>query len=185
MVGVEKRKISCRKSRETVNNSGFGLWGNLGGICISNCIERFAKKFRMIILFHFGLVVFRIHFRESRKPIMFMVFESSGIIDPKWNRKSLRSCWAIPFSKCTVEMVLPDPHQTSNPHVFLDFAPMSICTTNRIICDIGKIWCWFLIRFCPSRQSVHPKWLGLKKERFPVGNLGKPWTTLVLDSGGI
>ena len=49
-----------------------------GGISIVNFVERVARKLRRIVLFRFGLMNFMIHFRETRKPIIFMVFGPSG-----------------------------------------------------------------------------------------------------------
>ena len=40
--------------------------------------KRLARKLRRIMLLHFGLVTFRFHFGETRKPIISMVFGPSG-----------------------------------------------------------------------------------------------------------
>ena len=58
---------SGKKSRCGVQ----GVWGAIFNV---NLIQRTAQKLRRIILLHFGQVVFRIHFRRTRKPLISIVF---------------------------------------------------------------------------------------------------------------
>ena len=56
-----------------------GMGRVCGGIFIVNVvIERLTQKLHRIILLQFGLVTFRIHFRKTRKPFMFMVSGPGG-----------------------------------------------------------------------------------------------------------
>ena len=63
----------------------WGLWG-LGVISIVDIIERIAQKLRIIILLHFGLGTFRIHFGKTQQVIMFMVFGLSGRVYDSQNQ---------------------------------------------------------------------------------------------------
>ena len=45
----------------------LGSRGSGGAIVIVNIIRRIAGKLRRIILLHFGLVAFRLHYRRNRK----------------------------------------------------------------------------------------------------------------------
>ena len=56
----------------------LGSEGLLGAIFIVNIIKRIAPKLHRIILLHFGLVTFRIHFGKTLNPLIFMVFGPSG-----------------------------------------------------------------------------------------------------------
>ena len=70
---------SCRKPGKLGEQIEFGLWGGLGGhsYCKYNG-KTIAQKLRRTFLLHFGLAAFRIHFRKTRKPFMFMFFVPSG-----------------------------------------------------------------------------------------------------------
>ena len=57
----------------------------LGAILIIYCIQRIAQRLRRNILLHFGLGTFRIHFRETRKPLIFMV---SDLLDEAMTPKT-------------------------------------------------------------------------------------------------
>ena len=59
-------------------NADFGSRGSGGVICIVIIMKRIARKLRRIILLHFGLVAFRIHFWEIRQRFILMVFGPSG-----------------------------------------------------------------------------------------------------------
>ena len=59
--------------------NGFGVYGGLGSHLIVNIIIRIAGKLRRIILLHFGPVTFRINFRKTRKPFIFMVLGPAGL----------------------------------------------------------------------------------------------------------
>ena len=64
---------------------------------ITNKIERFAKKLRRVILQHYGLVIFRIHFGKDRTPIIFMIFRCWVVsMTPKTNLIYLWRHWDIP-----------------------------------------------------------------------------------------
>ena len=54
------------------------IWGSGRPFFIVSIIKRLAQKLRRIILPHFGLVTFGIHFRETRKPIIVMIFGPTG-----------------------------------------------------------------------------------------------------------
>ena len=62
------------------NQGNIAYVGSRGGrgIFILHIKKRIAPKLCRIILLHFGLVTFRIHFRKTRKTYMFMVFGPSG-----------------------------------------------------------------------------------------------------------
>ena len=76
-IGV-KRLISFRKSGKSRKNCGFEVQGVWGVILTVNIIKRIAQKLRRIILLHFGLVTFRFHYWETRKPITFIFFGPGG-----------------------------------------------------------------------------------------------------------
>ena len=52
--------------------------GGLGSIFIFNMIERLTEKPRRVILRHFGLITFGIHFKKTPKPIIFTVLGPGG-----------------------------------------------------------------------------------------------------------
>ena len=54
--------IPYRKSGKNPDLGSEGVWGT---IVIVNLVKRLARKLRRVILFHFGLVTFRIYFRET------------------------------------------------------------------------------------------------------------------------
>ena len=56
----------------------FGVWGVYGTIFIVDFKKNPARKLRITILLHFGLIAFRFHFGTTRKSLMFMVF---GFLD--------------------------------------------------------------------------------------------------------
>ena len=56
----------------------WGLRGSGGGIFIVKDVGRLAPKLRIIIVFPFGLVTFRINFKKTRTPVIFMAFGPSG-----------------------------------------------------------------------------------------------------------
>ena len=56
--------------------SRLGLSG--GGIFIVKAHKRMARKLRVIILLHLGLVSFRFHFGRTLKVFIFMIFGPSG-----------------------------------------------------------------------------------------------------------
>ena len=55
-------------------------------ICIVNIIQVLAEKLRKIILLHFGLLTFRIHFRENRKLIIVMFSGLGGRVHEPRNQ---------------------------------------------------------------------------------------------------
>ena len=59
-------------------NPDVGFGGVWGAILAESCKKRVARKLCRIILLHFGLVTSRIRFGKTRKPIIFMVFGTSG-----------------------------------------------------------------------------------------------------------
>ena len=59
----------------------MGVWE---AISIVNLIERLARKLRRI-MFHFGPVAFRIHFGETRQPIIFIF---SDLVHVSMTRKT-------------------------------------------------------------------------------------------------
>ena len=60
-------------------NADLGSRGSRGGgIFTLHFTKGIAQKLHGIILLHFGLVAFRIHFRKTRKRFMFMVFGLGG-----------------------------------------------------------------------------------------------------------
>ena len=74
----------------------------LGAIFTVNIIKRLAQKLLRIIRPHFGLVTFKIHFRKTRKPIMFMVFGLGGRDHDSQNQYYLS--WDAPeYSKIVQE----------------------------------------------------------------------------------
>ena len=76
---AENRLVSYRKSRNIWDELRiWGLKGFWGVIFIVDIIKRIAPKLRRTILLHFGLVTFRFHFGETRKPIIFTVFGLGG-----------------------------------------------------------------------------------------------------------
>ena len=76
--GAEEKTGFLSKIKRNPEKSGFGVQGVWGAILIVNFIERLAQKLCRIILLHFGLVTFMIHFRNPRKPSIFMVFGPIG-----------------------------------------------------------------------------------------------------------
>ena len=71
-----KTQISHMKSGTSGKNPDLGSRG-LGVIFNVNIIKRLTQKLHRMILLHVGLVTFRIHFRETRKPFIVMVFGPS------------------------------------------------------------------------------------------------------------
>ena len=63
---VNINAIKGRFPIENPGNPGTNLdVGSGGAIPIVNFIKRLAQRLRIIILFHFGLVTFRIHFPKN------------------------------------------------------------------------------------------------------------------------
>ena len=61
------------------NQGELRMWG-LGGLAvifIINMNKRLTQKLHRIILFHLGLITFRIHLGRTRKPFMFVVLGPS------------------------------------------------------------------------------------------------------------
>ena len=56
----------------------WGLEGLWGGIVLVTIIQRIAQKLCRVVLLHFGIVPFRIHFGRDRKPIIFIIFGPIG-----------------------------------------------------------------------------------------------------------
>ena len=78
--GIENLCVLSGCELPIENPGGFGIWG-LGGLAAHfDCKlkNRLARKLRRSILLHFGLITFRIHFWESRQPLIFMVFGPGG-----------------------------------------------------------------------------------------------------------
>ena len=72
-----------RKSGDECDLGVLGVWGV---IFTANVMKRIAGKLRRIILLHSGLITFRIHFRRTRKPFMFMVSDLADVtMTPKTN----------------------------------------------------------------------------------------------------
>ena len=63
------------KSEKIWEKCGFGVWEVWRAIFIVNFEKRVAQKLRRIILLHFGLVTFRIHFGRTRKPLVFVILD--------------------------------------------------------------------------------------------------------------
>ena len=85
----EKRPTSYRKFKNILEKLwilGLGGLGGWGVIFIVNIIKRIARKLSIIILLHFGLVTFRIHFGKTREPIIFMVLGPSGRVHDSHNQ---------------------------------------------------------------------------------------------------
>ncbi len=59
---AEKMLISDRESQKIMEKLQIWGRGGMGLILILNILKRIAQKLRRIILLHFGLVTFRIHF---------------------------------------------------------------------------------------------------------------------------
>ena len=79
--GSKSKPIRPAPPRPPRENSGFGVSGVWGAI-----FTRVAQKLRRLILLHFGLIVFRIHFGKTRKPFIFMIFRFLGVsMTPKTN----------------------------------------------------------------------------------------------------
>ena len=55
-------------------------------VFIINITKRIAIKLRRIILFHFGLVTLRIHFRKARKLMILMFFGFGGRVHDSQNK---------------------------------------------------------------------------------------------------
>ena len=75
---------NLRKSGKNQDlGSGGGVWGAFFAV---NCKKKVARKLHGIILLHFGLIIFRIHFWKTRKPFIFMIFRFSDVtMSPKTN----------------------------------------------------------------------------------------------------
>ena len=99
---LHNRKLICYR---------FGVWGVF---FIVNCLKRVAQSLRRIILLHFGLVTFRIHFGKTRKPSFLWFSDLADVtMTPQtnylqlWRHQLLQviqeiqekpdSCWEIVF----------------------------------------------------------------------------------------
>ena len=71
-----KKKADFLQNIQENSDLGSALVG--GAICIANFGEGVAQKLHGIILFHFGLVLFRFHFAEVRQVIICMICGRSG-----------------------------------------------------------------------------------------------------------
>ena len=71
------RMAACCPFLKKVREIRGTMWmwglGSLGVILIVSIMEGITGKLRRILLLHFGLVAYTIHFRKTRKPIMCMV----------------------------------------------------------------------------------------------------------------
>ena len=76
-------------NRKSGKKSGFGVWGVWGDIVIVHCIKRMVQKLSGVILLHFGLIAFRLHFGRIHKVIIFMIFGPSGRDHDSPNQLSL------------------------------------------------------------------------------------------------
>ena len=57
-----------------------------GDIVMRNIIRRIGQQLRIIILLHFGLVVFRFHYWKTLKPFIFIIFGFSDVsMSPETN----------------------------------------------------------------------------------------------------
>ena len=61
-----------------LENSILGGQGGLGVMFTVNIIKRLTEMVRRMILLHFGLMTFRIHYWKTRKPLIFMVLGPGG-----------------------------------------------------------------------------------------------------------
>ena len=63
--------ISCRKSGKSGETPDFGSEGSGGGgggvMFILNVKKRVARKLHIMILLHFGLVAFNVHFPKKKE----------------------------------------------------------------------------------------------------------------------
>ena len=76
------------------------VWGAIFTIIFK---KRVARKLRRIILLHFGLVTFNIHFPKIRKVLMFMIFGPSERDHDFPNARK----YEIMFNTCFFEMSEP------------------------------------------------------------------------------
>ena len=72
---ADKKRLPLENRGTVWQNVGFWVWEGLGFISAVNIMRRIAQKLRRIIWLHFGLVSYRIQFRRTQKPCIFMFLD--------------------------------------------------------------------------------------------------------------
>ena len=75
---ADKKLLPLENRGQIRQNVGFWVGGGLGVISAVNIMKRIAQQLRIIIWLHFGLVSYRIQFRKTQKPCIFMFFGFGG-----------------------------------------------------------------------------------------------------------